>query len=395
MPTLPDTLFAAVVCDEFAAQVLIGYGISTRAQPFVVRSQSDESHKSVVWSVSPGAQELGIICGMPVFTVKRRYPGVTCIERRLDLELHACSELNAVLEGFSPDHAVRSTGKGVVDLTATPASRQLSWNTIGCEIKKKIASVTGLERVAVGIARTALIAVILAKQARPENVLLCPYGEELHFLSTLDCRLLPGLSPQCRAGLKKYGINQVCQVAAVGRAALVNRFGAEGDKLYAMASGVYEQEMHEDPGIFQVETVFQKDSNDSAALHEQLQYVVDKFCHQIKRCNLCIRQFTMVLRYSDNKRRQKTVRLPHETNDFSILMTMALRLFDELYERRIALRSVTVLARHTGQESGQLNLFDGERERKQQLLAEGIVTVRNRFQFRSVVRGATVGVSKT
>lgn len=389
----PDTLYAAIDCDQFSAQVTAAYGICQRTAPFVVLCQNQESHKSTVWSVSPRAHELGIACGMPVMLVKKRYPHIEIVARDQELEQNACNEIKQILEEFSPDHEVGSAGKCLLNLSRTPAARRMTWNQIGESIKKRFSVVTRLDRVSLGISRTLLIAKILAKKARPDGTLICRPDDEYGFLDTLDCDLLPGLSRQCRESLKKYGIHRVCQLRKLGLRALMDRFGAEGEKLYGMTGGLYEKTRNTTPVAFHVETIFHSDINDISVLSRHIKYASDKFCYQIKTHDICIRQFTMALKYSDNKKTQKTVKLPCETNDFTAIADAASRMFTELYQRRVAIRSITISAKHAEPDSGQLNLFESQWERKQRQLAEGIVKVRNKFQFNSVVSGTNVSVS--
>jgi DNA polymerase-4 len=383
-------VYAAIDLDQFGAQVPAAYGICKLSESFIVACQNAESQKSMVWAVSPPARDCGIECGMPVMLVKNRFPGIAVVTRDRALEALVCQDLQRVLEEFSPDVFVTPNGKCLVDLSRTPAARRLTLDGIGESIKTRIETALVVHNVSVGIARTPLLARILSKQARPSGIRFCAPEYETRALEALECTMLPGVSPACRSALKKYGIRLIGQLARLGKEAIVRRFGPEGEKLYAMATGLYERNKTSTPAVVTMEIVFDTDINDVHELHRNIMYTVDKFCYRIKKQNMCIRQFTMILTYSDKQKAQKTVRLPEETDDFRTIAEASVHTFEMLYQRRVAVKSIVLYAGHTEQPSGQLDLFDSIVEHKQQRLAVGIVEVRNKFRFNSVVSGTHV-----
>lgn len=369
---------------------MCAYHAGYRNVPMVVISQDEQSHKSAVVSCSPKARELGMDRSMPLHTIKRRWPGVVIVKRDNALEKAACEEIGGVLYRYSPDYDVRVSGASIVNLSRTPSRRGMPARAIGGRIRDDIVAAVPLSDLALGLAANAPTARIMARAARPAGVRMCEHGLEQQTLRGLGVSMLPGLSPRCRARLAAYGINTIGQVQALAKAALLSRFGAEGEKLYSLAGGgTAECRVTADRPLI-AETVLDRDIVDMSIVIQRVNYTVDKFCFLLKSNEVLVPKFTLSIRYSDGKKAQKTVMPPQSTNDFLTLAQCAQRAFLALYRRRVALRAIALDAKNPRQDSYQTNLLETAWEHKQAALARQIVKVRNKNHFESVVSGATL-----
>ncbi|MDD5674142.1 MAG: hypothetical protein PHC61_08270 [Chitinivibrionales bacterium] len=391
MPTCaprPDALFCALRLPQFGAQALAAYLPDLRGRPFVVAQQGLDSHKSAVWACSPEAEKLGIYGGMPLMLIAKRYRAVLIVERNREFERAVCEELRAVFLRYSPEVVLRDSGSAIINLSRTPLCRSTVPQEIAALLRAAIGRAVFVRRLALGLAASSPIAQIMARCARPDNTCICPPGAEVQTLAGLDVNLLPGVSPHGKERLKAYGVRRIGQVTRIGKEALMRRMGAEGEKVYALAGGNAAQSARAAVAPIKAETVLDADINDQEALRQMVRNTADKFCFELKRKNYNIERFTFTLTYTDHKKVQKTASLPTATNDFLTITGKASALFFELYQRRVAIKSMGLIAGNAQPETGQLSLFETVREQKQKALSASIVDVREKMDFSSVLSAA-------
>jgi DNA polymerase-4 len=380
---------------------MAAYHAALRDTPFVVICQDAASHKSVVVSCSFQARQLGIDNGMPLYVVSRRWPGVVVVQRDAALEASCCEEIAGVLYRYSPEYDVRGSGVGLVNLSRTPAQRTMQAFDIGAAICRDLTAVVPLSAIAAGLAATEAAARIMARMARPNGVSVCEPGREAQTIAALDTTMLPGLSGQCRHKLVAYGLRRIGQVQTLSKEAIVSRFGAEGEKLYSMVSGStvqtivgarypvgYAEAAQLVP--LRAETMLESDINDMDIIIQKVRHTVDKMCFLLKNADVQIKRFTLTIKYSDNKKSQKTVALPSLTNDFLTMAKYAQQAFGVLYQRRVAIRSIMLDTKDVRPDPCQTSLFETSWERKQAALARQIVKVRNENSFGAVVSACNV-----
>ena len=178
-----------------------------------------------------------------------------------------------------------------------------------------------------GAGAGALTARIMAKLAQRDGIVICPPGHEAEALAILSPDLLPGPSTACREKLRHYGLISIGQVRAVGRAALVERLGAEGEALFAMTNGMDAQPRRAKPVTLSVEQRLENDVNDADLLAHTVRLLADRLCNELKSHDRVADKVTFSIRYRDGKATQKTVALPEATDDFSTIGASMARAF--------------------------------------------------------------------
>lgn len=385
-----EPLYVAAEFEQFPAQVLGAGRRELRGKAFAVVRQSGESHRAAVYALSAAARELGADPGIPVFVLERKYRGqVSVVTRDEAMEAKVLARLRELFEGWTPSFEVGRWGKTVLDLAGAPMQRGKSWETVGDLVRQCIQDATGLAEVAVGVSRLPMLARALAREAGPAGVVVCPAGVEMESLAELDLEVLPGMSGAKRERLRKYGIESVEQVRELERPALVKRLGrADGEGVYGLVRGVELRGRRSTREQVSAETVLQHDVNDEYALAQLVRLTVDKVCDQLRRDDLVARRVAVQLTYTDNRRARRSAVMPVSTDSFDTVAETALGLFGELHARRVALKAIEVIAMRPARDSGQLDLFVGDAERRERSLGKAITNIRGRMGFGAVL-GAT------
>ncbi len=391
MPILPLPLFLTLEAPDFAAQAIAAWDERYRGKPFVVVDQDPENHKTFVLSCSFEAARLGARAGMPFIAVRRRFRQVTSVFRNPAWEAALGEELRALCVRYTPEADVRG-GRAVLDMTGTPGARALQPRALAAKLRRDAIFSTGLRDASVGAASTRLMAKVMAHLAVEggEAVDWCPPGAEAETLGPLPPSCLPGLSPQCRERIRRYALESVGQIRCLGRAAMAARFGGEGEKLYTLACGMDLEAIRiVDRGI-QAETVLEEDINDDDELGRKVRLTADKLVFQLRRAGVQADKLVMAIRYADGKAARRTVAVRPRTDEFRILADKAQGIFQQLYQRRVALRSIALAVPAPKQDTGQTDLFASQGDRRQKALGDALAKIRNRSGFEIILSGANV-----
>ncbi len=321
--------------------------------------------------------------------LRRRYPAIAIVERQEELEDAARKELARIYERYTPVFSTGNRAESLLDLTATPSLRA-ALCTVLDGIQTAIRSEVGLERISVGAAPSGFVARIMARLARPEGSVICPPGREAETLSSLSPALLPGLSDLCRERLRHYGLTTIGQIRDVGRAALVERLGSEGELLAALINGIDSRPRRAKAEAIAVEQRLDGDTNDTDLLVHTMRLAADKLCHELRTRSVTAQKLTVGIRYRDGKQARKTVAFAAPADDFDTVAAAAVGAFAALYTRRVGVRTMSLKVTAPKAPSYQLSLFETERERRQRKLGDAIVKVRKRNTFGAVLSGSDV-----
>ncbi len=263
---------------------------------------------------------------------------------------------------------------------------------LASRVQSDIGSRGELHTLAVGMSSSALIARMLARQALPHGVAVCPPGFELDELASKPVDVLPGLSAAVREKLRKYGLQYVHQVQRLERRSLVKRLGRhDGGKLYGMVRGVSDSMPRENevfPAIT-AETVLRTDLNEDFLLAQCVRLTADRMCDKLRNAKLLARRLTFRLWHTDNRCVQRTTQLAQATADFGTIEAAARRLFADAYVRRAAIKSMSLSATRPSHSTRQIDLFETTHDRKLQSLGAAITDIRHRMGFEAVLSGAS------
>ncbi len=387
---LPAPRFVAVDLPHFPAQAVAAVRPDLRGRCFGLVEQDAESHKTPVTALSRNARDAGITSGTPVFLARRRWPQLRIVARDPAAETRLRRDLEKFFLGCTPVYSLRSSGGGAaLDMTGTPLSRSLPPQTLGERVQRGLWDL-GLEAVSVGVAASLTVARVLARRHQPDGVYACAEGREIATLDPLPPEWLPGLSPQARERLRKYGMASIGTVRRLDKEELALRFGSEGEKLYTLAHGLdFETAAVRRTSVIVV-TILPRDLNDEEALRNQVRLTADKLGYALRRQKGQAGRVAMTLTYSDQRRVRKTAPLNRPTASFPALAREAENLFRLLYQRRVALRSIELSVAAPVTDTGQIDLFATAEAKKQQALEGAMDRIRMKRSFAAVVSGSNV-----
>lgn len=388
----PDPLHLAVKLRDVAAQAIEFREAAYRSRPFAVVRQCADSHRSSVFAPSAEARKGGVEAGMPVFAARRRLPDLVVVLRRPDYEADARAELQRLMESITPAFSCHGRDLWLLDLTGTPAQRGRDVRAFAASFRDDLSADAGLRSATIGISRSELLAHMQAAGGEPDEICICESGRESQLLAGFEARLLPGLSRSCRALLAKYGLKEVGQIRLLGRKSLVKRFGAEGEKLFEMVRGVSSLRVGRRRRDCFAETILDWDVVDRNVLLQCVRYTADKLCYQLRQRDAHLSCLALAVHYSDGGRVQRSRVLARPTNAFVVVADAAGQLFEQLCQRRIAVKSVRINASRIRPGSAQLDLFESSQDRRNDALGGSIHKIRDRAGFGGILTASMLPV---
>ena len=177
---------------------------------------------------------------------------------------------------------------------------------------------------------------------------------------------------------------------------LVSRLGNEGEKLYGMIRGItgYTQKKQNPLQQVSSEIEFTRNTNNLPTLHAAIQYLADQLCFKLRQDKAKTKKIIEIITFSDGKYSQQTHTFHTSTWKYDDVFYAATNLFSALFTRRISIRKITLKSGPLFTDDGQLELFESQKEKKYNKVAEALDHIRNTFGFDAVKNAETMSLSK-
>jgi DNA polymerase-4 len=386
--------------DAFFVAVEQARDPSLRGKPVVVGGDPDG--RGVVATASYEARVFGVHSAMPLRTARRLCPDAIFLNGNYKEYSRVSREFHTILSTFSPlvepgglDEAyldVTGCGPIIERMTGTSCSTPESLGQeIGEAVRRRVREELSINA-SVGVASGRSLAKIASDAAKPDGLLVVPFGGEAGFLERRPVRDLPGLGAKAEAELTRLGVRTLGQVAALPDALLRRMFGKWGPELGQRARGI-------DPtpvgagraGAKSVsrEGTFAQDIADVEALRATLRGFAESVGAELRRMQKRARTVQLKLRYGDFSTISRSRTLDRPTHSDEKLFETGVFLLERALERDPrAVRLIGLGATGLVEDAVQGDLFDVQEARGEDLL-RAVDGVRGRYGSHSLQRGRT------
>jgi len=363
---------------------------SLKGKPVIVGGDPDGG-RGVVAAASYEARKYGIHSAQPVSRAKRLCPHAIFLRGRHGLYSKFSARIFDILDHYSPLVEPMSLDEAYVDLTGCERLHGPVTET-AVRMHDEIKSRVGINA-SVGMAANKLMAKIASGMAKPNGFLRVLPGHEATFLAPLPVGRIPGIGPKSVAEFKRMGILTVRDLAALPLELLEEVHGEWGHRLYQKARGISQSPVlkSDDTRSISRETTLDKDSSDLTFLESTLSWLVEKAASQLREEGIRARCVSLKLRDSDFKTVTRSHTLTDATCEDHVIFDTVAGLFRKLFTRRTRVRLVGVgLTSLTSGEPLQMDLFENLDAKQWQKLYQGIDRIRDKYGFRSILRGSSV-----
>ena len=353
--------------DAFFVSVEELFEPSLRGKAVIVGGQKDE--RGVVSAASYEARKFGVHSAMPLRTAAKLCPHAIFVDGHPDRYREYSQKVHRVLQDFSPQIEMVSIDEAYLDMSGTERLHGPPLRAAHA-LHSAIHTKTGLN-CSVGIAGSRLVAKVSSDQAKPNGVLWVLSGHEATFLAPLAVRKIPGVGKVTEQNLKALGINTVGDLGRFDESFLAERFGKWGLAMAGKAQGLdagawFDSEIgaDEDPKSMSHEHTFSLDTPDPEVLESTLLRLSEMVGRRLREAGLHARTVQLKLRYDDFTTITRAHTLPRSTQLDVELFEAARKLFRNNWQRGRRVRLLGVHASSFAHEEGQLDLLEGDKQRR-------------------------------
>jgi DNA polymerase-4 len=351
-----------------------------RGKPLII---GGSSNRGVVASCSYEARAFGIRSAMPMRQALQLCPDALVLRGDMETYSKYSGLVRAVIEDQAPLYEQASIDEFYLDLTGMD-------RYIGCwkwsrELRDRILRETGLP-LSLGLSVNKTVSKVGTGEVKPNGVKLVEAGTEKVFLSPLPVGRIPFIGRETERRLSLMGVRTCGTLSEIPPRLLQREFGKNGLLMWKKANGEDDSPVvpYREQDSISTERTFHADTIDMRFLQDELRRQTAQLAYQLRALGKLTACVTVKLRYADFNTFTKQAKIPYTAQD-SLLESKALQLFEQLYERRQAIRLLGVRFSDLVQGSSQLNLFDNTE--KEARLLEAMDKIRNRFGKYAVKKG--------
>ncbi len=344
--------------------------------------------RGVVASCSYETRQYGVHSGMPMKMARVLCPDAVVIRGNSGVYSKFSDMVTDIIKEGAPLFEKSSIDEFYVDVTGMD-------HFFGCldwakELRQKIIKETMLP-ISFGLSINKTVSKVGTSEAKPNNFINIPDGNEKSFLAPLSVKKIPMVGTQTYQLLRSMGIEKVKTVQEMPVELMESVMGKNGISLWKKAQGIDNSPVvawNERKSI-SMERTFEKDSIDTIKIRSILISMAENLAFQLRNGNKLTACVSIKIRYSDFQTYSKQRIIPYTSLDQTLIHT-TLELFNQLYQRRVLIRLIGVRFSHLVGGTYQMRLFeDSEKLIK---LYQSMDYVRKRFGDQAVKRAVTMGV---
>lgn len=344
--------------------------------------------RGVVASCSYETRQYGVHSGMPMKMARILCPDAVVIRGNSGVYSKFSDMVTEIIKEKSPLFEKSSIDEFYVDVTGM--DKFFGTYQWAIELREKIIKETMLP-ISFGLSINKTVSKVGTSEAKPNNFINIPDGQEKSFLSPLSVKKIPMVGTQTYHLLRSMGIEKVKTVQEMPVELMESVMGKNGISLWKKAQGIDNSPVvawNERKSI-SMERTFEKDSTDVQKMKSILTSMAENLSYQLRSGNKLTACVSIKIRYSDFQTYSKQRIIPYTSLDHTLIKT-TLDLFDQLYQRRILIRLIGVRFSNLIGGSYQMRLFeDSEKLIK---LYQSMDIIRNRFGDQAVKRAVTMDV---
>src|SRR5687767_2181524 len=343
--------------DSFFVSVECLRDSSLKGKPLIIGGMGG---RGVVASCSYEARRYGVHSAMPMKMALRLCPQALVLRGDMDAYSKHSMLVSQIIDDQAPVFEKASIDEFYLDLSGM--DRYFGCFKWSGELRERIIKESGLP-ISCALSVNKLVSKVGTGEAKPNGMREIPNGEEREFLAPLSTGKIPGIGKETYKKLSFMGVRTIRVLRDIPYPLLEREFGKMGQFLWESSNAIDRRPVvpyHEQKSMSK-ERTFSEDTLDMKFLRSLLGSLVDELAFDLRQDNRLTSCITVKIRYADFNTFTKQRRIPY-TAQTRQLISYALELFEEVYERRQLIRLIGV--KFSGLVNGniQLNLFDNTEE---------------------------------
>ncbi|MDY6821408.1 MAG: DNA polymerase IV [Deferribacterota bacterium] len=368
-------MIACLDMDAFFASVEQASNPRLKGLPIAVIGSKE---RTVVTTCSYEARRLGVKTGMSKYEAKRACPNLLLVVGNNRKYTFISKKIMDYLAALTADVEVYSVDEAFMNLE----DLKMPYKDIAYMIKSYIYENFKLT-CSIGIGPNKFIAKMASSVSKPDGYCLVDKKDVLSFIDSFELKDLWGIGNRTAKRLKDIGIFNTFDLRAYGRENLRRYFGKNGDYLYEMACGNYEElaKRKKEPikSIGHSMTLIENYPSIERCYNYLLQ-ISEMVSERARRHNLAGKTLCLYVRYSSLASTVKRYTLPFFTSSTHHIYNTALYLFNKNVDVEKNVRQLgIVLSRIVKGATVYTNIVETEKARKWRDLYRAIDNINNKY----------------
>ena len=367
--------------DSFFVSVERLQNDALKGKPVIIGGFSD---RSVVASCSYEARRFGIHSAMPVRMARQLCGNAIFIRGDMERYSKYSGLVTEIIAESAPVYEKASIDEYYLDITGMDRFfGSLKWTH---ELRQRIIKESGLP-ISFGLSVNKTVSKIATGESKPNGELYIPPGQVKSFLFPLSIRKIPMIGPKSYRLLRSMGVSDIRTLSLIPPEILIQVMGKNGLVISKKANGIDPSPVapYTEQKSIGTECTFDRDTTDMVKLRHVLIGMVEKIAFELRRKGKLTGCVTVKIRYANFDTHTLQKHIPYTAFDHILLETV-LKLFRQLYQRRMLIRLIGLRFSHLTGGSQQLNLFDKKPELAN--LYQAMDHIRRRYGSQAVRRAA-------
>jgi nucleotidyltransferase/DNA polymerase involved in DNA repair len=302
--------------------------------------------RGIVSALSYEAKALGIVRGMPIFSLRKLFPNVLVLPGDYSCYARFSKEMFDIVRRYADEVEEYSIDECFADLTGLDKPLRMSYREIAERIKKEIANELGLS-VSIGLGPTKVLAKVASKWQKPNGLTVIEAKSAPDFLKKTSIEKIWGIGPRTAQLLLKNGITTAGEFAKRELTWVKNELSKPYEIIWKELNG--ESLMELDPlpktvySSIQKTRTFHPATHDKVFLLSELSKHVEEACRKARYYRLVPKKFSFFLKSQNFKYFSYNINLATPTNAPEILVALVEKHFEEIWRAGALFRTTGVV----------------------------------------------------
>lgn len=326
-------------------------------------------------SMSYEAKALGVIRGMPIWQLRRDFPGVAVMSSHFDVYEKFSDHVANVIAEFTPTIERYSIDEAFADLTGWDTTSGLTPLEIATQIQNRVRRELGIG-ISIGIAPSKVLAKVGSKHNKPRGLVEITEKNRQTILQKTPIENIWGIGPRLAKKCMRYGIFTAADFTNQSFDLVRARFNLPVEEIWHELRGTSVMPVHTEHDEKKSLTrshSFHPTSSDFTVVCAELLGNLDRVLLRTRRRNMLAKTISIFLKSQDFEY-HTTIRELAEpsafTNELAHVITTMCR---EIFHRNTKYRATGVTVSNlVSAEKRQHNLFTATQAEKRQQLYKAI-----------------------
>ncbi|MBR0555999.1 DNA polymerase IV [Ciceribacter sp. L1K23] len=309
-PELHELTLAHIDCDAFYASVEKRDNPELADKPVIIGG----GKRGVVSTACYIARIHGVRSAMPMFKALEACPEAIVIRPDMEKYVRVGREVRRLMLELTPLVQPLSIDEAFLQLKGTELLHHETPARVLARFARRVETEIGIT-ISVGLSYCKFLAKVASDLRKPRGFSVIGRAEAVSFLADRPVTTIWGVGKAFASTLERDGIRTIGQLQTMEESDLMRRYGSIGQRLFRLARGIDEREVHPNEPAKSVssETTFFDDISSRDELVAHLRSLSEKVAWRMKRSEVAGHTVVLKLKTSDFKSRTRNRRLEDPT----------------------------------------------------------------------------------